>query len=154
MKKRLRFGLVIGAIVVVLLIGAVLGSRSFLHADSNLPGDNCQANGAYVTVTIAHGTINSSLSSFSPGVCYGFIITNNEAQARDFLIEQPDGNKVLAAVINIDAGGKATLDYQFAPATSETPINLVYSAAGDRTPLGTEQLSWLSRINTKQRKNI
>ncbi|HEX7734817.1 MAG TPA: hypothetical protein VF458_08135 [Ktedonobacteraceae bacterium] len=140
MQKRLRFGLVIGVVVVVLAIGGFFGGRAFIRADSNLPGSNCTANGAYVTVAISNAKIESSLASFSPGDCYGFIITNNDKQAHDFLIEQPGSNTVLAAATNIAAGGQATVDYQFAPANSETPVNLVYSAAGDPTPLGTEQL--------------
>lgn len=140
MNKRLRFGLVISAVIAILTIGGIFGSRALLHADSNLPGANCEANGAYVSVTIDSGNIQGSLSSFSPGVCYRFTITNNDKQAHDFLIETPGSNTILAAVTNIAAGAQATLDYQFAPATSETPINLVYSAAGDPTPLGTEQL--------------
>ncbi|HEY0754698.1 MAG TPA: hypothetical protein VGD98_12100 [Ktedonobacteraceae bacterium] len=140
MNKRLRFGLVIGAVIVVLAIIATIGGRTLLHADSGLPADNCTADAAFVNITINNGHISSSISSFSPGVCYGFIVTNSDKQAYDFLIVQPGSNTVLAAATNIASGGSGTVDYKFAVVTSETPINITYTAPGDKTPLGTEQL--------------
>lgn len=140
MKKRLRFGLVIGAVVVVLAIAGFAGGRHLIGAASTLPGDNCTAGAAVVSVTIESGKITSSLASFSPQICYSFAVTNNDKQAYDFLIEDPGSNTVLAAITNIAAGQTGSVAYSFAPATSQTPVNFVYTATGSQTPLGTQQL--------------
>lgn len=140
MKKRLRFGLVIGVVVVVLAVAGILGSHRFTSAASELPGSNCTADAAFVTISITDGRITSSLASFSPQVCYGFTITNNDKQAYNFLIEEPGTNTVLASATNIAPGQSGSVDYQFAPATSQTPVNLVYTSTDDQTPIGTKQL--------------
>lgn len=141
MKKRLRFGLVIGAVVLVLAIAAFAGLHSRINAASSLPGSNCDAGDAFVNITLANGKITSSLASFSPQICYGFSVTNNGKQAYDFLIESAENSgTVLAAISNIAAGQTANVDYKFAPATTDTPVNLIYTATGDQTPLGTQQL--------------
>jgi hypothetical protein len=140
MQKRLRFGLVIGAVVVVLVIVAFAGQHALLRADSNLPGSNCTGGTAFVDITIENGKLASSLASFSPSLCYTFTITNNDQKAYDFLIKDPGNNTILAAVTNVAAGDKGTVDYQFAPATSETPIDLIYTAPGTTDALGSAHL--------------
>ncbi len=141
MKKRLRFGLVIGAVVVVLAIVGFVGVHRITQAASTLPGANCTASGnTVVDVTISNGAISSSLVSFSPGICYTFSVTNNDQKAYDFLIEQPGASSsVLTSITDIDAGKTGTVDYSFASALTDTPVNFVYTATGQQTPISTKQ---------------
>ena len=141
MKKRLKFSIVVGIALVLLAIAGVVGGSKFLHAASALPGSNCTASGeAIVNVTIARGTITTSLDSISPGICFRFLIQNKDHQAYDFLFKQPGGNTVLAASTNIAPGQTASLDYVFADAPSGTVVNLVYTPTGQQNALATYQI--------------
>src|SRR5690242_2929158 len=92
MKKRIRFGIVLGIAVVLIALAGYGGSR-YLHAASPLPGSNCKSSGdAVVNVTIAHGKITSSLSTFSPGICFRFLVQNKDSSVYDFLIKDQTGN--------------------------------------------------------------
>lgn len=144
MKKRIRFGIVLGIAVVLIALAGYGGSR-FLHAASTLPGSNCSSSGdAVVNVTIAHGKITSSLSTFSPGICFRFLVQNKDSNAYDFLIKDQSGNTLFAASTNIASGQTAQLDYSFADAPSWTPVNFVCTQAGQSSAVSTEQV-YLSR---------
>lgn len=144
MKKRIRFGVVLGIAVVLIALAAYGGSR-YLRAASTLPGSNCvSSEDAVVTITISHGKISSSLDTFSPGVCFRFLVHNTDASAYDFLIKDQTGNTLLAASTNIASGQTARLDYSFANAPSWTPVDLVCTQTGQSAAVSTEHV-YLSR---------
>src|SRR5260370_14985681 len=90
MKKRVRFGIVLGFMLVMLLAAGFMGASKFLYAATNPPGANCTSvPDAEVDVVIDHGKISNALDSFAPGICFRFVITNNDAQAYDFMIRVP-----------------------------------------------------------------
>jgi|SRR5579883_1662025 hypothetical protein len=139
MKKRIRFGIVVGIAVVILALAGYGGLK--LRAANSLPGSNCTSSGnAVITVTIAHGKVSSTLNTFSPGICLRFLVHNSDSSAYDFLIKNPTNNSLLAAATNIAAGQTAQLDYSFADAPSWTPINLVCTQTGQSTAISTEQV--------------
>lgn len=141
MKKRFRFGLVIGLVVALLAVVGFVGAHQLISAASSPPGSNCTgSDNAIVNVTISEGKISSSLASISPDICFRFLITNNDKEAHDFLIKQPGDSTVLAAVSNITPGQTETLDYTFADALTGTPIDLSYAPAGQQTPLTTYKI--------------
>lgn len=141
MQKHLKFGIVIGVLVVLLAIVGIFGSSRFLQASSTLPGSNCTASGnAVINVTLAKGKITPSLDSISPQICFRFLIENKGSDSYDFLIKEPGTGTVLAASTNIGAGQTASLDYMFADSPSGTPVNLVYTLSGQKTALATYQV--------------
>lgn len=144
MKKRIRFGIVLGIAVVLIALAAYGGTR-YMQAASTLPGSNCKSSGdAVVTITIAHGKLSSSLDTFSPGICFRFLVHNSDSSAYDFLIKDQTGNTLFAASTNIASGQTAQLDYSFSDAPSWTPVNLVCTQTGQSAVVSTEQV-YLSR---------
>jgi len=141
MQKRLKFGLVIGVLVVFLALVGIFGSSRLLRASSTFPGSNCTASGnAVVNVTLETGKISTSLDSISPQICFRFLIENKGSNAYDFLIKEPGTGTVLAASTNIGTGQTASLDYMFADSPSGTPVNLVYTQTDQKTALATYQI--------------
>jgi hypothetical protein len=137
MKKRFKFGIIVGIVLVcVLLIG--YGSTKLIRAATTIPGSNCTASGdAVVNVTITEDTITSSLSSISPDVCFQFLITNHGKQAYDLLIKQAGSDNILAGISDLAAGQTKSLDYQFADAQTGTAINVSDTLTGQQATLNT-----------------
>lgn len=141
MHKHLKLGLVVGLAIVLIAGFGLTGGARFMHSATTPPGSNCISSpDAVVNVTLAKGSVTSSLNTFSPGICFRFLITNTDQNMYDFLITQANGDGVLATASAISRGKTVRLDYVFAEAPSWTPVNFVCALSGQQKPISTEEV--------------
>jgi uncharacterized cupredoxin-like copper-binding protein len=107
---------IIGLFMLALLLLAACGGRE----DSTSSTSAVQ-----VQVKEADFTISSSVTSFTPGTSYHFVVTNNGATTHEFMImPKAEGNMsgmpmgkmdkmALASIDTINPGETKTLDYTF-----------------------------------------
>jgi hypothetical protein len=141
MHKHLKLGLVVGLAIVLIAGFGLIGGTKFMHSATTPPGSNCISSpDAVVNVTLSKGSLVSSLDTFSPGICFRFLITNTDQNVYDFLIMQPNGGEVLATARTISHGQTVRLDYAFAEAPSWTPVDFVCAFSGQQKPISTEEV--------------
>ncbi len=115
-------------------------------------GGAASGNATTVTVTLTDFKIDSSLTTFSVGVPYHFVVTNKGAVAHEFVIMPPDPtaqgsetqlpSTALAGIMGKDlaAGTTKTLDYTFTQAAPASGLELAchlpgHYDAGMHTPI-------------------
>jgi uncharacterized cupredoxin-like copper-binding protein len=103
----------------------ILGTLSLLLALAACGTGNTTNTANSVQVTETEYAITSSITSFSPGITYHFVVTNNGMTAHEFMImPKSEGNMngmpmghmdkmALASIDNINPGETKTLDYTF-----------------------------------------
>lgn len=141
MRTHLRPGLIVGIAILLIAGFGLIGGTRFMHSATTPPGSNCiSSSDAVVNVTLAKGSVTSSLNTFSPGICFRFLIANTDQNVYDFLITQPNGGEVLATASTISHGQTVRLDYTFAEAPSWTPVDFVCALSGQQKPISTEEV--------------
>jgi hypothetical protein len=141
MKKRVRFGIILGFLLVMLAAAGFFGASRFLRASTNPPGANCvSVPETEIDVVISHGKIGSMRNAFAPDICFRFMITNNDAQAYDFMIRVPTtGDRahstILAEVDNIAPGQSMRLDYKLNQSPLGSQGEIVFFPAGQEQAL-------------------
>ncbi|MEO8953209.1 MAG: hypothetical protein ABI465_01465 [Ktedonobacteraceae bacterium] len=122
MKYRLLFGGILALLVILLAVYGAVGGKS-------------QATGAQqVQITETDFHIASSITNFTPGTSYHFVITNNGKTTHEFMI-MPSGmgnmsgtsmgsmdSMALAKVENIAPGQTTTFDYTFPSSTAGSQL--------------------------------
>jgi uncharacterized cupredoxin-like copper-binding protein len=121
-KHRLRL---IGLFTIVLFLLSACGGREGSTATPS-------ANAVQVQVKEADFTISSSVTSFTPGTTYHFVVTNSGATTHEFMImPKAEGNMsgmqmgemdkmALASIDTINPGETKTLDYTFPSSASNS----------------------------------
>jgi uncharacterized cupredoxin-like copper-binding protein len=120
----------IGLFTLVLLLLSACGGREDGTATP-------AANAVQVQVKEADFTINSSVTSFTPGTTYRFVVTNSGATTHEFMIMpkaegtmsgMPMGEMdkmALASIDTINPGETKTLDYTFPSSAANSHPQLV-----------------------------
>lgn len=143
MKKRVRFGIVLGFLLLMLVVVGFFGASRFLQASTNPPGANCSSKPeAEIDIVISHGKIANTLSSFAPGICFRLMITNKDAQAYDFMVRVPTtGDRahstILAEIDNVAPGQSMRLDYKFDQTLPGTQREFAFLVSGQEQVLTT-----------------
>jgi uncharacterized cupredoxin-like copper-binding protein len=121
------------AVIVLAMVASLALAACGSSASSNKPVD--------VTVTLTEFTIDSSLTTFSQGVPYHFIVTNKGTVNHEFRIIPPVSGQVSQDQINtmtlaaipesqLAPGSTATLDYTFTKAYAEGSLELACHLPG------------------------
>ncbi len=114
----------------VMILGPLICALALLLAACGSPSGENTPNTVQITETDFH--ISSSIATFSPGVTYHFVVTNNGNTTHEFMImpksegdmssmpmEQMD-KMALHAVENILPGETKTFNYAFPSSTANT----------------------------------
>ncbi len=102
-------------------------------------GGAASGNATTVTVTLTDFKIDSSLTSFSVGVPYHFVVTNKGAITHEFEIMPPEPSSISADQVQKDAlaginpvptGQTKTVDYTFTQAYASGALEFACHLAG------------------------
>ncbi len=123
-----------------LVLACLLIASTALAACAPSGGGGGGGSGTTVQITLTDFKIDSSVTDFSVGVPYHFVITNKGATAHEFYIMPPadastaDSKKSQAVVAvtqsDLPAGGSKTVDYTFTTAAPAGTLEMACHVAG------------------------
>ncbi len=123
-----------------LILACLVIVSTTLAACAPSGGGSSGGGGTTVQVTLTDFKIDSSLTTFSVGTPYHFVITNKGATAHEFYIMPPadastaDSKKSQAVVAvtqnDLPAGGTKTVDYTFTAAAPDGTLEMACHVPG------------------------
>jgi uncharacterized cupredoxin-like copper-binding protein len=116
------------------LILAALVIFSTLLAACGPSGSGGSSQAVEVKVTLTDFKVESSLTTFSVGTPYHFVITNNGSVAHEILIMAPGGDRSQALLTvgekDLQAGATKAVDYTFTTAAPDGKLEFACHISG------------------------